>query len=168
MYCPNCGNKNSTEQKFCRSCGLALEKIVLSLTEQLPTKKDETLAQRKEKFERMGVAALSVFGFGALSFILYGIFYKVMISQGRVWAGLVMLAVLIMLGCGLLSVILFAKANEVKEEAALKRVMKQGTDSALEGTTQELLPEAHPAPVFSVSDRTTDLLVAKAKEDERG
>ena len=30
MYCPNCGKTNSPEQRFCRSCGLGLEKIVQS------------------------------------------------------------------------------------------------------------------------------------------
>lgn len=67
MYCPNCGTKTSTDQNFCRSCGLGLEKIALSLNEQLPTKVDLTLQQRKERLEKMGVAAISVFGLGALS-----------------------------------------------------------------------------------------------------
>jgi uncharacterized membrane protein len=168
MYCPNCGNKNSAQQKFCRSCGLGLEKVVQSLTEQLPTRKDETLAQRKERFERLGMAALSVFGFGVLSYILYSIFYKLMISQGKVWAAVGMLALLIVLGCGLLSVILFAKANEVKEEAASKREIENPTELNGERDTRELLPEAHPAPIFSVADRTTDLLAAKLKDGKKG
>jgi uncharacterized membrane protein len=168
MYCPNCGNENSAEQKFCRSCGLGLEKVVQSLTEQLPTRKDETLAQRKQRFERLGVAALSVFGFGVLSFILYSVFYKLMISQGKVWAGLGILAVLIMLGSGLLSVILFAKANEVKEEAASKRELKPPTELTTEADTRELLPEGQPAPIFSVADRTTDLLAVKPMDDKKG
>lgn len=166
MFCPSCGNKNSSDQKFCRSCGLGLEKIVQSLTEQLPTKTDLSVAQQKDRFERLGMAALSVFGFGILSFILYSVFYKIMISQGTVLATLGMLALLIVLGCGLLSVLLFAKANEVKEVSA-KRDIKELSELHSEEVTRELLPEAHPAPMFSVADRTTDLLVAKAKEDKR-
>ena len=167
MYCPKCGNENSAEQKFCRSCGLGLEKVVQSLTEQLPTRKHATLAQRKEKFERLGVAALSVFGVGVGSFILYSVFYKLMISQGKVWAGLGVLALLIVLGCGLLSVILFAKANEVKEEAASKREIKHPTELTAETDTRELLAEGHPEPIFSVADRTTDLLAAKPKDEKK-
>jgi len=57
MYCPNCGNKNADDQNFCRSCGLGLEKIALSLNEQLPTVAVQSLQERKEKLERLGVAS---------------------------------------------------------------------------------------------------------------
>src|SRR5688572_19799160 len=118
MYCPNCGNQNSADQKFCRSCGLGLQKVAQTLSEQLPTKLDVSLQQKKERFERLGVAALSIFGVGVLIPILYGIFYKLIYTQGKITAGLLTLAALIVMGCGLLSVILFAKANEVKETPA--------------------------------------------------
>ena len=36
MYCPSCGQATSTEQKFCRSCGLSLEKVAESVAEQRP------------------------------------------------------------------------------------------------------------------------------------
>ena len=63
MFCPNCGAKTSVEQKFCRACGLGLEKIALSLTEQLPTRADDNLpSAEKARLERWGLAALSVFG----------------------------------------------------------------------------------------------------------
>ena len=70
MYCPNCGNKNADDQNFCRSCGLGLEKIALSLNEQLPTVAVQSLQERKEKLERLGVALLSVFGLGVFGFLL--------------------------------------------------------------------------------------------------
>src|SRR5688572_15753900 len=102
MYCPNCGNEGSTAQKFCRSCGLGLEKIAESLTDQLPAKLDESLQQRKARLEKWGVAALSVFGVGVFSFILYGVVYKMMLTQGRVLAGLAMLGFITIIACGLL------------------------------------------------------------------
>ena len=57
MYCPNCGNKNAEGQKFCRSCGLGLEKIAQSVSEQLPTVTVKNLQERTEKLERLGVAS---------------------------------------------------------------------------------------------------------------
>lgn len=165
MYCPNCGNKNSVDQRFCRSCGLGLEKVAQSLTEQLPTKTNLTLAQQKEKYQRWGMAALSVFGFGLLILILYSVISKLMISEGRVLTALATLGFLIMIGCGLLSVILFAKANEVKEVPAQREVKPAELEG--ERPTQELLPEAHPGPVFSVTDRTTELLAVKREDDQK-
>ena len=75
MFCPNCGAKTSIEQKFCRACGLGLEKIALSLNEQLPTRPDENLMSQKERLERMGMVLLSVFGVGVLFLLVYGIVY---------------------------------------------------------------------------------------------
>jgi len=73
MFCPNCGTKTATDQNFCRACGLGLEKIALSLSEQLPAKLDRSLLERKERFEKLGIAALTVFGLGLLSFIAYSV-----------------------------------------------------------------------------------------------
>ena len=67
MYCPNCGTTISSDQSFCRACGLGLEKIAQSLIEQRPNEFAESLQQRKERIERWGVAALSVFGLGVIS-----------------------------------------------------------------------------------------------------
>lgn len=159
MYCPNCGNKNSADQKFCRSCGLGLQKIGESLAEQLPTTIDKSLQQRKEKLERLGMAALSVFGAGIAIPILYSIIYKTIWLQGKVLTGVGMLALVVALACGLLSVILFAKANEVKETAA-KRPLTDSPELKEHANTRELSPEALPQPpAFSVADRTTELLL---------
>jgi uncharacterized membrane protein YvbJ len=118
MYCPNCGTKTSTDQKFCRACGLGLEKIASSLSEQLPNKVDLSLQQQKERYEKLGMAALGVFGLGMLSFILYSVGYELMMTKGNILAVLAILGFVIMIACGLTSVILFAKAKEVGEAAS--------------------------------------------------
>lgn len=143
------------DQNFCRSCGLRLEKVVATLSEQLPTKVDLTLQQQKERYEKMGMAALSVFGLGVLGFILYSVGYRLMMTQGNILAGLAIIGFLVMVVCGLGSVILFAKAKEVGEGAAKRPQSVAG--SGVE-TTKELLTEGHFEPVPSVTDRTTDLL----------
>ena len=166
MFCPNCGAKTSIEQKFCRACGLGLEKIALSLSEQLPTRPDEHLMSQKERFERMGMALLGVFGVGALGAMLYGIVYKTMITQGKWLTGLALLGFLIMAGCGILSTVLFAKAKEA-EEAAGKRRLEAKDAAAVATPTRELLPEGHLEPVPSVTDRTTELLHVEKKDAQR-
>ena len=167
MFCPNCGAKTSIQQKFCRGCGLGLDKIALSLSEQLPTRPDEHLLSQKEKYERLGLAALSVFGVGVLGVMLYGIVYKLMITQGNVLGALGLLGFLIMVGCGILSVILFAKAKEAEEKAGKRRLEEKET--AVKSTpTNELLTEGHLEPVPSVTDRTTELLYVEKKDASRG
>lgn len=167
MYCPNCGTKGSAEQKFCRSCGLGLEKIAQSLGEQLPATLDESLDVRKNKLERMGVAALSVFGVGVLSLILYLVGYKLMFTQGRLLAGLGILAFILIAGCGILSVILFEKANEV-EATKNKHRLQPSKELSKEETSPKLLPEALFEPLPSVTERTTELLFAEKKIRAKG
>lgn len=161
MYCPNCGTKTSLDQNFCRSCGLGLDKIVASLSEQMPTKVDPTLQQQKERYEKMGMAALGVFALGVLGFILYSVGYKLMLSQGSILAGLAILGFIIMIACGLTSVVLFAKAKEVGEGAS-KRATQEKLSSG--ESTKELLTEGNFEPVPSITDSTTDLLTVERRE----
>lgn len=162
MFCPNCGKQTSTEQKFCRACGLGLEKIAQSLGEQLPARMDQSLLARKERLEKLGVGALGVFGSGILGLILYSIGQK-LLAQGSLLAALAMVGLVIMLGCGLLSVILFARAKELGEQAS----KRQPNEIDTSGSTRELLPEARFEPVPTVTERTTELLFADNRDSEK-
>jgi|SRR6476659_5347427 hypothetical protein len=160
MYCPNCGNKNAEQQKFCRSCGLGLEKVAQSLIEQLPTKADRNLQDRKERLERLGVALLSVFGVAVFSFILYNVFTGLMASKGLLIATLATVGGVIVIACGLLPVILFAKAKELSEASSKRQI----EDAPNDASTGKLL-DPHTEPVFSITDRTTELLTVDRKEN---
>jgi hypothetical protein len=92
MYCPICSAKVTSSQRFCRTCGFGLEKTAQSVAEQHPKWLDQNLRVQKNKLERLGVAALRVFGTGLLGFLLYLVGYKLMISQGRILAALGILA----------------------------------------------------------------------------
>jgi uncharacterized membrane protein (DUF485 family) len=156
MFCPNCSTKISTNQKFCRACGLAVDKIVQVVREQVPTKLDESLEAQKNKLERLGMTALSIFGLGVFGLLIYLVGYKVMLVEGKVLAGLAILGFIVLIGSGLLSAILFAKANELKDSPA-RRPEELGESSP----TANLLNEAQVEPVPTVTDRTTELLFAK-------
>jgi hypothetical protein len=160
MYCPNCGTKTSIEQNFCRACGLSLEKTALSLSEQLPAKVDQSLQAQKERLEKLGVAALTVFGISVLSLLLFLLGQK-LIDKGLPGI-LAMLAALIIIVCGLGSVILFAKAKDLDEKSSKRR-----QPNLTSGSTKELLSEGHFEPVPTVTERTTELLAVDKRDTNR-
>jgi zinc-ribbon domain len=162
MYCPNCGTKTSIDQNFCRACGLSLEKTALSLSEQLPAKVDRSVQAQKDRLEKFGVAMLCVFGAGVLTLLLF------LLSQKLLDKGLpgilAMLAALILIVCGLGSVILFARAKDLEEKSSKRRqqIVSSGSE-----TTKELLSEGHFEPVPTVTERTTELLAVDKRETNR-
>ena len=158
MYCPNCGNKNADDQNFCRSCGLSLEKIAQSLSEQLPTIAVKDLQERKHKLERLGLTSLGIFGLGIVGFLLYNIFFKLLPTNGPLLATLALLVAAIFIASGLASVILFAKAKELKEAAGKRPIEPSGEP------TGKLL-ESREQPAFSIADRTTNLLPVGDKKN---
>ena len=166
MYCPNCANKVSLDQRFCRSCGLALDKIAQSLGEQLPTTVSDNLLAKKAKLEKVGVALLSVFGLGILGLILYGIVYRMMIMEGRILGGFGLLGLVIMVACGLIAVLLFGKAEELKNAATQHR-LPQPAELPEPATTARLLSEKQLEPLPSVTERTTELLFAEEGDRAR-
>lgn len=137
------------DQNFCRTCGLGLEKIAQSLTEQLPSVPVRSLQERKERLERLGLASLSVFGVGVAGFLLYSVFIKLMLTEGTLVAVLAVLGTIILLGAGLTSVILFAKAKDLNEATGRRKI-------ATGEPTGKLL-ESHQQPAFSIADQTTNL-----------
>lgn len=158
MHCPNCGTKTSREQKFCRSCGLELEKIAQFLGEQLPIQLDESPDARKQRLERLGVAAFSVFAAGVLGMILYGVVYKVIVVQGRTFEGLAVLAFLGVVASGILAAFLFAQANE----KPARRFPVPLQTSVADEPARASLTEGKVQPLPSVTERTTELLPAEA------
>ena len=161
MFCPSCGTQNSIEQNFCRACGLSLEKTALSLSEQLPAKVDRSIQAQKERLEKLGVGALCVFGFGLLSLLLFLMGQK-LISKGMLGI-LAMVGVLIMIVCGLGSVILFAKAKDLDEKSPTRRQ----PDLSRTETTKDLLTEGHFESVPTITERTTELLAVNKRDTNR-
>ena len=155
MYCPNCGKTNSAEQKFCRSCGLSLEKAVQSLAEQLPgLELDKNLRERQLKVDRLITivvgSAISIVLVG----VLWGIIYGIIIVNGQVTVGLFMLAFIV----GMILFALLSMYRVSLRKAAGKRQLPEPAP-AFVADTGELLSESLVEPVPSVTERTTELLM---------
>jgi uncharacterized membrane protein YvbJ len=98
MFCPNCGANNSTEQKFCRSCGLNLELSAKSLVEQLPNSQNANFIKQTQQVEKFGNFALGGLGIvlvAAISAIIYIIFSKMILTGANVLVGILLIAFLI-------------------------------------------------------------------------
>ena len=163
MFCPNCGSKNSTQQKFCRSCGLSLEKSAQSLVEQIPAKIDQPLERRKEKLERFGFIALSCLGVVGAGALFYMIIFNMMLAQGKILGGLALMTIII---CGLLAVFFFNYARFLKETAVKNRLQPPEEMPEYE-TPAKLLNDSYLEPIPSVTERTTELLYVERKKDNK-
>ena len=162
IYCPNCGTKTTLDQKFCRACGLSLEKTALSLSEQLPAKVDRSVQEQKERLEKIGVALLTLFGVCVLTLLLF-LLGRSLLSKGLPGI-LAMLGALILIISGLGSVILFARAKDLDEKSSKRRSQTLASGNE---TTKELLSEGHFEPVPTVTERTTELLKVNKRDTNR-
>jgi len=157
MYCPSCGKSTSVEQKFCRACGLSLEKIAQSLAEQLPSKQlNEDLEARKRKVERWLTLLLrTAFGLFVIT-VLGSLIYKIITTKGNFLLGFAVLALFIALMTALILVVY----RESLREAVAKRQLSQAALPQPE-PTGKLLTESHFQPVPTVTEPTTELLVER-------
>ena len=167
MFCPNCGANNSTEQKFCRSCGLNLEKSAESLIEQLPSAQSANLLKHGKAVERFGNFALGGLGvvilFG-VTILIYTIIEKFLVSGTNVYFAILMVAFIIFAFLSLVFVIF----NEILKEkkAKINPTMKNELDEKKD--TAKLLEEKSFEPVGSVTEDSTEFLYTKNKTKKLG
>lgn len=169
MFCPNCGTKTEAGQKYCRACGLSVEKLAGLISEQLPagalagsTPEEVTrLLRRRHSVERLlagiGLTAGGVF----LIAIIWAIVFKIMIGKGDVLQGSIFLGFIL---AAVVALALVFYRESVMESLAARGVSDEAAKQ-LEGAaaTAKLLPEPHFEPVPTVTDRTTELLAAEPK-----
>ena len=161
MYCPNCGKPNSSEQKFCRSCGLSLQEVVESLAEQLPAiDLDKSLQERKRRVDRWfnitAGTAVSILVGG----VLWGIIYELMIVEGEVLGGSIFLAFIL----ALILISSLAVYRTSLEKASTKHKLSQTSLPQVEETAR-LIPSSDGDPMSSVTEHTTELLTIDKTED---
>jgi len=162
MFCPNCGAKNTTEQKFCRSCGLNLEQTAVSLLEQIPSSESAELLKRERNLEKFGNIAFGGFGLvllTAISAIIYFIITKMILSGTNVFFGILLIAFLIFAGLSLV----FVMFNEDLKERKQKSNPTRTNELSEKLDTGKLLEEKSFEPIPSVTEDSTELLIAKNK-----
>lgn len=163
MFCPNCGNENSVEQNYCRSCGIKLDAIARAVSEQFPSEEYAALQRRKERFEKLGLVSLSIAGFVGLSLLMFvAAYYKLILLGPELLYGSAIGAVI---GFVLLSVFFF---NYPKLFMRVDR--SNGRSLATEDptrtnapTTSKLIDDRPFEPVPSVTEHSTELLLTQDK-----
>jgi hypothetical protein len=164
MFCPNCGKSTSVEQKFCRSCGLNLEKTAQSLAEQLPANNlDKNLLNKQRKIEHwIKIVASSAISLVIIS-ILWGVIYKIILGKGDVLEGLVFLGFIL----GIITVALLALYKESLLKKSGKRLSSQTLPLQQSENAEKLLPESYLESLPGVTERTTELLEVEKKNEAK-
>ena len=99
MHCPGCGAEAQLTQKFCRSCGLGLEKVPQLVAEQRSGSEEiitgeaaEKLHQRQRQIEHLlSRAGLGFIGLVGISFLV-GLIYLMVAGNLPLVPGTVLLA----------------------------------------------------------------------------
>jgi uncharacterized membrane protein len=168
MFCPNCGANNSTEQKFCRSCGLNLEQTAASLLEQIPSAESAKILRHEKFVEKFGAVALGGFGLvlaTGIAAIIYTIVTRMIIGQGKVFFGVLLIAFLIFAFLSLVFVI-FKEDLKERKQRSNPAARQEGRENELPSAsrdTAKLLEDKAFEPVASVAEPTTDLLYVEQK-----
>jgi Na+/melibiose symporter-like transporter len=156
MHCPSCGDESTIDQKFCRKCGFNLEPIAKLIT-------SEPIAITVDKNERERLVVRRMFQWmsrGGLVLLL-GVVLLV-INRGFVHAGAVqaLASLIILAGCAMATYGLFSAM--IKGTYLPGKTTGEKRPAKIEGGTTKELPDARvPAPISSVTDRTTQLIDEK-------
>ena len=160
MYCPSCGKTNSSEQKFCRSCGLNLEEIGQSLAKQAPAEElNQRLQAKRRKVERL----INILAGGTISIlvlaVLWGIIYEIIIVKGAVLGGSIFLSFFV--GLILFTVLVIYRESVLKASGERQAVPHRMPEV---GDTARFVPDSSIESLPAVTDRTTELMVKKSDD----
>jgi len=159
MFCPNCAAKNSTDQSFCRACGMNLEQAATALAEQFPDNARSEIDRKEQRLERFGKIVFGGFGIVvgvAILGILYAIVTKFILAGDQPVVGVILALFVVFAALALTWVVM----NEDLKEKRKKRHSSVETPDQLAAkpVTNQLLQEAEATVVNSVIEDTTDLL----------
>jgi hypothetical protein len=168
MHCPSCGQPATTDQQFCRACGMNLQAISKLVTEH--TGSPAELQSKLDRAEREREIVRSMFNWIMWGMIIMGIgVVLVVVNKTYDIGGLFrLLATLVTLsGTGIAAGGVFGAMRKGMNPAPTKR--RGQLQSATEPTRLPTNPI--PAALPSVTERTTQLIgvaPAEAPIDRRG
>jgi zinc-ribbon domain len=164
MHCPNCGKPATTEQQFCRACGMSLETVgeLVAQHSNMPTATQRKLA--KAELDR--AIALKMFTWMKWGMIILGIGVAMIVvgknfnigSWFKLLSSFVVLSGIAIACAGLFDAMM--KGARLSGAKSMKQ-MAAGTESQLLPTNP--IPQELP----SVTERTTQLIgVEEAKTNK--
>ncbi len=160
MHCPNCGAEATTSQKFCRACGLSLDRFAQLLAELLPDGEDESVTKARRRLRQLE-RALTIAGWtaGSVLAILLASAGIYVMAEHNIGGGI------FLLGFGIFIIAGMLLARYQSALAALdKKVSGHSTSQpALPSaeTTNKLLSEDQHRIAMSVTEQTTAHLEEK-------
>ncbi|HEU0175491.1 MAG TPA: zinc ribbon domain-containing protein [Blastocatellia bacterium] len=157
MHCPNCGAKAPAGQKFCRACGLGLERFAQLLAEPLPDGEDENVARARRRLRQLE-KAVKIAGWtaGSALGILFAFLGVFMMTQVSVPGGIVVS----LFGVVVIATMLVMGYQSFLNKQVSGRFPSQPTPQSAE-TTNKLLSEDQPGIAMSVTEQTTARLGEK-------
>ena len=160
MFCPNCATPNADDHSFCRRCGLKLDAISKNVAEQFPSEEYVAIANRIRRFEKIGVASLSVSAIVALSMLIVKAYeYKVILFGPNV---LFYIAVAAFVLFALFSVYCFNYKEFVNFDKLNPRLPLPDKSEAEKFTSSKLIEDRQFEPA-RVTEHSTELLEVPIK-----
>jgi len=166
MFCPRCGQDGTTEQHFCRSCGLELVGVSALLQEAGPesVESPDNLRLNQQKLKFVGsIVVLSTISL-ALIALLVGIVVLMALGNMPLLAGGLLLTFMtgiiigfVCLGLASLKTSEPEKQKHLNENPATSALFQLGVEQALASVTEhttELLenPEEKTAMIYSAAE----------------
>jgi hypothetical protein len=150
MFCPNCGNQAAGDQKFCRSCGMNLQKVAPAVAEHLAefgTGKSEIESGKDIRHLAMRKA---IWGIA----VMFAGIALAMIGKRFIHGALISII-------GMFLTAYFLLSAEYKPASAERRLPPEAKLPGAK-TTAQLPPERLADVTPSITERTTDLLESAA------
>ena len=166
MFCPKCGKENSTEQKFCRACGLNLEKTAENLQEQLAISdviSPSKISKFFEKLGKIGFGGLIGAGLVGIFLIIISLFNKFIFSgqTDKIFLGVFLIIFFV---CGILGLAYVIFQEYLKEKQRNSNlIMQKEFESKI---TAKLLEEKDFEPIPSITENSTELFLVENKTNK--